>query len=226
MSASTVVNLVLIGLTGLCFWFPYRCQNKKTAITASTIFILLILWTIVGDLAFVAMFIWLFVLAGQIVFLTYWVLRFYGKKRLGSISSVIIATAFLLIAASPWIEDWTFNKKDASELLEQQGIRLNDNFKLVKNESIGLFDYYETFTVEISASDFVRIETQVRNSRSFQGYVTDIPNWKHFDTLSYEIADMLVWEYYTKEKMNNGTYHFTLSLSKGKNELSYVGANE
>jgi len=98
--------------------------------------------------------IWPLILGTQIIFIVYWAFRLFGRKKVGTIVTLVIAGLFLLIAMQPWISDWMFNKKDAKEILSYHGFELKNDFKILKNESGGFRDYYHSFTLEISDSDY------------------------------------------------------------------------
>jgi len=132
----------------------------------------------------------------------------------------------------PWISDWTFNKRDAQEILTYHGFKLNDNFKIIRNESGGFRDYYHSFTIEISDSDYQTIAKTIRNSNNYQGLITDLTKqlpmagYRTFDTVNYETNYHVEREYFSQQKMDDGTFHFHFQLSKTKKELSYIGSDE
>jgi hypothetical protein len=226
MTFTIIASLILFGLTALCYWLPYKSGHKRTGLITSIILGTLVLLTIIGDLDFLVIFIWPIILAIQIIFITYWSFRLYNRKILALISSISLTIIFILNAMSPWISDWEFNKENVREILTQHDISLQGDFKIIKNESGGFRDYYETFTIEISQSDHSHIANKIRTAKNFRGLITDFPSPKEFDTLNYETENYLTREYYTQAKMNNGTYHFTLQLSKRENKLDFIGANE
>jgi len=99
-----------------------------TAWVISLIFALLITLTLVGDLDFLVILIWPLILGTQIIFIVYWAFRLFGRKKVGTIVTLVIAGLFLLIAMQPWISDWMFNKKDAKEILSYHGFELKNDF--------------------------------------------------------------------------------------------------
>ena len=227
-----ISSLVLYGLTGLCFLLPYKSGQKTIGWTVSLILALLITLTLVGDLDFLVIFIWPLILGIQIIFIFYWAFRLYGRKKIGTISALIISGFFLLIIMQPWISDWTFNKRDAQKILTYHGFNLNDNFKIIRNESGGFRDYYHSFTIEISDSDYQTIAKTIRNSNNYQGLITDLTKqlpmagYRTFDTVNYETNYHIEREYFSQQKMDDGTFHFHFQLSKTKDELSYIGSDE
>lgn len=195
MTPFTIVfNLVLLGLTGLCFWLPFKNGQKELGLFVSLLLGLIIIWTLIGELDFLVI--------------------------------------FLVLAMQAWIVDWTFNEKDAREILSWQEIELKDDFEVIDNESGGFTDYIQSFTLKISQSDFDRIANDIKSSKNFQRINTNstsqIPSadYNSIDTLNYETENQIIREYYTDEKKEDGTFHFYLQLSKKDSELNYLGINE
>ena len=225
------VTLILIGLTVLCYWLPSKSGNKAAGSFISIILGLLILITIIGGLDFLVLFIWPLILAIQIIFISYWTFRLFGQKTIASFSVVILIFIFLFIALQPWIADWTFTKDEAREILSYHNITFRDDFEILRNESGGFTDYTHSFTLKISPSDFQRIAENIRSSDNFKGLITDptqlpMADYTSIDTMNYETENQLKREFYTKQRMENGTYHFIFSLDKKEKELIYFGINE
>jgi len=220
MNSFTIIfNLILFGLSFLCFLLPYKSGRKTTGLTAGLIFASIVIFALVTNLDFFVVFIWLIVLATQIIFITYWAFRLWGKPKLGTISVVILSTTLLLIVMQPWISDWTFSKKDARELLLNHGLELKDDFKILENESGGLRDFYHTFALKISDADYEQIIKRIRTSKNFAGLFTDLtqtPTAEHksYDTLDYETNYQFEREYFSRQPLDDGTYHFRFQLSK------------
>src|SRR5690606_20032123 len=172
------------------------------------------------------------ILAFQIIFISYWTFRLFGRRNLGTITTIILTTGFLLFAMQPWINDWKFNKEDAQKMLSWHNIEFQDDFEILKNNSGGFSDYAHSFTLKISESDYLKIADNIRSSRDFSGLITDLTkqlpmaDYESTDTTSYETENYLEREFYTKEKMEDGTYHFIFQLSKKNKELKYFGINE
>ncbi|MCC1485582.1 hypothetical protein [Winogradskyella immobilis] len=225
-----ISSLILFGLSILCFWFPYKNENKKTGIVTGTILSLLIAWTILAELEFLIIFIWSFILTFQIIFLTYWIFRVFKRPKTGKYVSLLLTLGLILLFMSPWISDWTFSKNDARELLSEHNIELKDNFRILKNESGGFMDYAHTLKIQISESDKIRIAKEIRESKGFLEFIDykkDFPsaNYETFEKLNYETENHLNREYWTKEPMEDGTSHFYFQLSKSENELQYIGTD-
>ena len=231
MNAFYIISaLTLSLLTILCFYYPYKKGNKTYAKIISGFLAIVILWTLIGQLDFLVIFIWPFIFAFQIIFLSYWISNYYNRKKLGKIVSGILTLAIIILALSPWITDWTFNKNDARKLLAIQKLYLKEEFKIIENESGGFTDYAQTFKLQISEPDKNRIVDSIRNTNNFfelldyQNLPMADPNT--YEHVNYETENYINWEYYTNEPIYDGTYHFHFQLSKENNEFFYFGINE
>jgi hypothetical protein len=223
--------LVLYALTFFCFYVPISCGNKETGKLVGLILGVLITLLLIANADFPFIFILPLIFVFQIIFLIYWSLRKLGKQRTGKVLVYVLTTAFILLLMSPWIEDWTYSKKDVRKVLSFHNIDLKDNFKILKNESGGFRDFYETFTIKLSDNDFNRISNMIKTSPHYKGYFKDYSNTPelHYDgneTIDFETDDFVEREYITDDKMNNGTYHFHFQLDKKDKELSYIGSDE
>jgi len=226
------LDLVLLGLAFICFWLPFKNGSKKTGITTGIVLSLLIILTLFSDNMFLLMFIWLVVIAFQLIFIGYWTAIHFGKKKLALIIAITLILSLVLLVLSPWIKDWTFSKNDVREILAKHNIELKDDFKIKDNESGGFLDYCHTFTLEISESDFIRISNQIKSYSSFEGYISDLSkqlpyaNRETFDTVCYETEDFIDLEYFRREELRDGTYHFHVQLDKKNQNLIYIGCDE
>ena len=232
MNAFTIIScLALYGLTFLCFLIPYKCGEKSTGQLAGIILGVLITLTLLGNLDFLVIFIFLVIIIFQLIFITYWTLRLFGKRRAGKIIALILTGIFLLILFSPWISDWIYNKQDVRKVLSFHGIELNDDFKILENESGGFRDFYETFTIKISDNDFYNISQKIKTSKNYKGFFKDYYNlpssdYKSNDTIDFETPNFYEREYFSSKEMNNGTFHFRFQLDKQNKELDYTGSDE
>lgn len=184
-----------------------------------------------GNLDFLVIFIWPIILVFQIVFIIYWAFRLSGKKKLATISALILSGTILLIILLPWISDWTFSKNDVRELLLSHNLDLKDDFIIIKNESGGFRDFYHSFLLKISDSDYERLSRRIKSSKNYLGLFNDLTqaptaDYKTFDTLDFETKYHFEREYFSRQKKDDGTYHFIFQLSKTDKELNYIGSDE
>lgn len=232
MNSFTIIScLILYGLTFLCFFLPFKCGQKNTGKVVGLILGILITLILIGNLDFLVIFIYPVIIFFQLIFIIYWVLRLFNKKKAGIIVTVVLTIGAILLIMSPWISDWTFNKKDVRKILAFHDIELKDNFKIIENESGGFRDFYETFTIKLSDRDYFQLAEKFRTSKHYKGFFTDYKNtpsagYNSYDTVDFETENFINSEYFTKKKMNNGTYHFRFQLDKKDKELSYIGSDE
>ena len=232
MNAFTItLSLILYGLTFLCFFIPFKKGQLQTGYVTGGILAFIITLTLIGNLDFLTIFIWPVIIMFQIIFISYWTFTAFNKKKIGLVISTILAVGFLLLIMQPWISDWAFSKKDAIKILSFHNIELKDDFKILKNEEGGFRDYYKTFTLKLSDNDFNRISQKIKTSKNYKGYFTDFTNlpsadYKTTDTIDFETDNHFEREYWTNNKMENGTYHFRFQLDKQKKELNYIGSDE
>lgn len=104
-----------------------------------------------------------------VLFIGYWIIKKKRKKNLG----IIFLSAFSIIFLSIAFGDKLFTKKKAKDLLNENGISLVDEFKILKNESSSMDEYYHIFELEISNSDKLRIVNEIKNSNGFQDSVNE-----------------------------------------------------
>ena len=223
--------LALYTLTFFCFFIPYKCGHKATGQATGLTLAIIITITLLGNLDFLIIFIYPIIVIFQLIFIVYWIFRLFDRKKAGLIITGFLIVCFLLILLQPWISDWMFNKKDARKLLLFHGIGLKDDFKILENESGGFRDFYETFTLKISDNDFNNISQKITTSKNYKGLFTDYTktpsaDYQNFDTLDFETPNQFEREYFSKQKMSNGTYHFRFQLDKQSKELSYIGSDE
>lgn len=232
MNSFTIISsLILYGLTFLCFFLPFKCDQKVTGKVIGLILGILITFTLICNLDFLVIFIYPIIISFQLIFIIYWIFRLFNKKKTANIITVVLTIGVILLTMSPWISDWMFNKNDVRKILSYHGIELKDNFKIIENESGGFRDFYETFTIKLSDTDYIHLAEKFRTSRYYKGSFMDYKNtpsanYNSYDTVDFETKNFINREYFTKKKMNNGTYHFRFQLDKKNKELSYIGSDE
>ncbi|MDQ7918556.1 hypothetical protein RBU60_13335 [Mesonia sp. MT50] len=165
-----------------------------------------------------------------IIYLSYWVPKRFGKKKLGIVISRILIIGTVILILTLFFEDKLFFKSDVKEYLSFQKVELKDDFKLINNESGGLRDYYHKFDLEISNSDRKSIINLIKSAENYQ---TGINNEFYLPELAknrYE-GDTLyanyqtTWAYkkaifYPNGKGYTPTYRI-ISIWKEKNELTF-----
>jgi hypothetical protein len=103
-----------------------------------------------------------------LIWLSFWLPKKLGYPKLGKYLSIIVGTIIGLYVLSGIFEDELFSKKNATELLAEQNIKLNDEFELIENKSMSsIGDYYHTFRLKISEMDKARIINEIKTSKNF-----------------------------------------------------------
>jgi len=230
-SFTLISSVILYVLAFICFVLPYYNGQKNTGKFVGSILAVIITLTLIGNLDSIEFFIWPLIAVFQILFITLWTFRKFGKQKAGKITVTILTSAFLLILLHPWIADWTYSKNDVRKVLLFHKMELHDDFKILENESGGFRDYYETFTIKLSDNDFNNIAQKIKISKNFKGYFTDYTNlpsanFENYDTVDFESGNFFEREYFSKQTMSNGTYHFRFQLDKKDKKLSYTGSDE
>ncbi len=214
-----ILEFILLTLIFICFYLPYKKGNPKTAIITSVV---LFSYFVLCEVKFEAIFLIIFLFPlflFCIVFITYWLLNFLGLKKIGAFASIGLTIIFVLLSASPWIEDWLFSNKDAKEILLENDIYLSKDFEVISNEKGGMRDYFQTFTLKISDEDYNKIKKDilkksvgVYNKRTSN---QDSPN------VFYENKNNFVIDKYKGSSNENEFSHIRIELNKEKKELYY-----
>ena len=92
-----ITSLVLLGLTVLCFWLPFKEGRKRTGIITGILLSIIIAWTILAELEFLVIFIWPFILVFQIIFLIYWTFRMFKRPKTGKYVSSVLTLGFVIL---------------------------------------------------------------------------------------------------------------------------------
>lgn len=208
-----ILFLVLYLLSILCL--VIASYNNRNTLGGIVCIILCLILTInlANQNPFLFPLVLFFVSVFQLIFIFYWTLRYYNHKKIATIFVSFSMICMFFIIFQPWISDLLFNKNDVRNILIFHQIELKDDFKIIKNETDDFPDYYEMFTLKISNNDFDSISKKIEFLNSKK------------DTFKMD-ENALYYEYYSKNKLENGTYHFIIRLNKKKQELSYVGSDE
>ena len=102
-----------------------------------------------------------------IIILSYWIPRKYGRKKLGTILSRVLAFGYILWVLSFVFEDFLFFKYNANNHLDRHNIELIDDYTIISNSNSGIRDFSHKFELLISDKDKTRIMNQIKNSEDF-----------------------------------------------------------
>jgi hypothetical protein len=118
--------------------------------------------------AYIIVFLLVFGLIIGLIWLSFWLPKKLGYPKLGKYFSITIGVLISLFILSEIYEDELFSKNNATELLAEQNIKLNDEVELIENKSMSsIGDYYHTFTLKISEKDKARIIAEIKKTRNF-----------------------------------------------------------
>jgi hypothetical protein len=82
------------------------------------------------------------------IFLSYWIPKSLGYKRVGTVISLTLIAGLALLVLFIVFHDRLFFKSDVDKFLAGQRIKLNDDFRILNNKDDGLIGAYQTFEVE------------------------------------------------------------------------------
>ncbi len=152
-----------------------------------------------------------------------------GKRKLGIIISRLLTIVVVLLILAFVFDDYLFFKSDVKEHLTEQGIELNDDFKILHNESGGIRDYYHKFEIQISDSDKKKIIEQIKLAENFTDTVSSyfyLPESKNRYTgkptiANYENQREFKTEYYKPNGQGIAPTYRIISISKTGNKLTF-----
>lgn len=168
----------------------------------------------------------------------YYIPKIFGDKKIGQILS---GTYFILLISSGiylYFEDSFFSKNDAHQLLKEQNIQLNDDFKILDNSSYSAIgDYYHTFELEISEKDRKRISDEIKSDKNFKSIADDKDLFLYLNTnnryfgkkiiQNYETEHSFVREYFEPSGRESWAPTFRrISISKTQNTLTFEDIDE
>lgn len=170
-------------------------------------------------------------IVGGLIFLSYWIPKRYGKRKLGIGLAIIVTLIFVSPILSFVLEDHLFFKSNATESLKEHSIILQDDFKLESNKMTGIGDFYHRFDLEISESDKNRLTEWILKSDNYKDSVpgifdirSDKPRYSDTEQeyiVTYEDKLNYVYEYYKPDKQGYSPTWDRISISKKENELTY-----
>lgn len=152
--------------------------------------------------------------------------------------TIIYGLFVLTIGLYITFEDQLFTRNNARELVEEQDIKLSNDFELFKNESMSAIgDYYHTFTLKISERDKQNAITKIKNADNFIANNASIESLlyqtepdRYFGKKiiqNYETENSFVREYFEPSGRQGYAPTFRrISISKSKNELIFEDIDE
>ena len=163
--------------------------------------------------------------------LLYFVPKKFGYQKAGKYLTIIYSLLVFAVVVFAVFEDEFFTGSNAKELVQKQGIILNDDFQLKDNESMwAIGDYYHTFTLEISEGDKINAINKIKKSENFKPLGEPISDL-YFDsedryngkkrTQNYETEKSFVTEYLKPNGDGYAPTYRRISVSKNNDELVF-----
>lgn len=180
-------------------------------------------------------FITIFALCLGLTFLFYWIPKNFGYNKIGIILSSSVGLFFIFLTISSVFEDELFSKRDAEKLLKEQNITLNEDFKILKNESMSsIGDYYHKFTLNISNKDKHNVILSIKSAKNFISKPDSlIEITKTTDrysgnkqTQNYETETQFIAKLFRPEGKGYAPTYHKISVDKYENILEFEDIDE
>lgn len=114
-----------------------------------------------------------------IIWLCFWLPKKLGYPKFGKYFSIALGIIIGIYVLSGIFEDELFSQNNATKLLAEQNVKLNDEFELKENKSMSAIgDYYHTFTLKISNKDKNRIIGEIQKAKNFN---SDLKTENYFE---------------------------------------------
>lgn len=154
-----------------------------------------------------------------------------GYPKVGKYLAGLFALAILVIVFMIIFEDQLFTKNEARKLIEEQELKLTDDFKLENNKSMwAIGDYYHTFTLTISEKDKLNAIEQIKHSNNFTDIgetikdllfgIEDRYNGPK-QTQNYETENSFIREYIKPNGQGYAPTFRRIIVDKQKNEMIF-----
>lgn len=171
------------------------------------------------------------IIIGSSIFLSFWLPKKLGFQKAGKVIGILVCCFFTYAIVYMIFEDKFFSKNDAIELLDEQKIYLNDDFKIEENHSTwAIGDYYHTFTLTISKNDKKRIIEEIKSSLHFKDITYNVielvysqeetPVGKRI-VQNYETKLFYIREYFEENGKGYAPMFRKISIEKNKNKLIF-----
>lgn len=150
------------------------------------------------------------------------------KSKFGIGISILLFIIVILSFMTNSIDEWTISKKDVISDLSHVNIKLQDNFKIIKNDVSGMPERIQKTTIEISPEDKNRIIEKIKTSKNYKSYsgkqdITNDNDQTEFG-FSREIYNFHYPEFYSIEtytEIDNYPTKLFVSIDKKRNIIEY-----
>jgi len=165
--------------------------------------------------------------------LLYFIPKKLGYPKIAKYLIILYGIFVLTMVFYTMFSDELFSKNSAKELVEEQNIKLKDDFELLTNKSMSTIgDYYHTFTLSISSQDKQEAITRIKNSDNFTSNTDSIDTFMYQKVQNRYFGKKIIQNYGTEssfvreyfEPSGREGYAPTfrrISISKINNELQF-----
>ena len=186
------------------------------------------------EIYLIALLLVLIVIIG-LIWLSFWLPKKLGYPKFGKYLSIIVGLIIGLFILSEIYEDELFSKNNASELLAEQNIKLNDDFEIIENKSMSsIGDYYHTFKLKISEKDKARIIDEIKKTENFN---LDKQTESYFDNQqdyyngpkrikNYETESQFIREFFEPQGKGYAPTWRKIEIDKKENLLTFEDIDE
>ena len=180
-------------------------------------------------------FIFLVSIPILIGYLIYRLIKRKFKVKYANIFAIIYSLLFFLFILYQIYEDELFTKNEATELVEDLGFKLNDDFEIIENKSNeGMESMTHTFILKISNNDRNRLINEIKTSKNYMPdsiFSTDkivYPDRYKGKKIvwNYEDESWYIRHYYQPNDEGYAPTDRSISISKTSNELRFEDVNE
>jgi len=171
-------------------------------------------------------------------FLFYFVPKKLGYPKTAKYLTIVYGLLALTIGLFIAFEDQLFTKNNARVFVEEQDIKLTDDFEILKNESMSAIgDYYHTFTLKISERDKQNALSKIKGADNFKSQNASVETLLYQPDLdkyfgrkvvqNYETENSFVREYLKPSGREDYAPTFRrISISKTDNTLTFEDIDE
>jgi hypothetical protein len=167
--------------------------------------------------------------------LLYYIPKKIGYPKVGKYLTGLFALAVLVLVFMTIFEDQLFTKNDARKLIEEQELKLTEEFKLENNKSMWAIGYYyHTFTLTISEKDKLNAIKIIKSSDNFKeigkptkDLLLDIEDRYNGpkQTQNYETENAFIREYIKPNGQGYAPTFRRIIVNKQKNEMTFEEIN-
>lgn len=166
-----------------------------------------------------------------LIYLAYWFPRRLGKRKLGIWLSGTLTTGILTLFSAIIFEDKFFFRSDVKEILKEHNIELQDDFKIISNDSGGFLDYFHQFDLTISSKDKKTLIEKIVSSHNYQDEIQEMFDLRYgklrysdHDTVftaNYQDESYYIYEFYKPNNQGYKPIWDRVSISKKENKLTF-----